>query len=80
MTFRSCRGILPVVFEREADSAAEERKEPRWQNVLTETDGAGPSRAELDRAGPSWTEPDPVLDVNTAFIIQIHAHVSAAAD
>lgn len=70
MTFRSCRGILPVVFEREADSAAEERKEPRWQNVLTETDGAG----------PSWTEPDPVLDVNTAFIIQIHAHVSAAAD
>lgn len=58
------------MFEREADSAAEERKEPRWQNVLTEMDGAG----------PSWTEPDPVLDVNTAFIIQIHAHVSAAAD
>lgn len=75
MTFRSCRGILPVVFEREADSAAEQRKEPRWQNVLTETDGAGPSWTEPDRA-----EPDPVLDVNTAFIIQIHAHVSAAAD
>lgn len=33
-----------------------------------------------DRAGPSRTEPDLVLSVTAAFIIQIHAHVSAAAD
>lgn len=30
------------VFQHEADSAAEERKEPRWQKVLTETYGSDP--------------------------------------
>lgn len=48
--------------------------------MVERPDRAEPGRAGPSRAGPDRAEPDPVLDVNTAFMFQIHAHDSAAAD